>query len=156
MRRSGDPAIDGLPENARALLAQALGFALTAQCTSTAMRVGHAPDLTPAVLVNVGFAYELSFKAFLAAHGWSDRDLRAIGHDLVRAMRDAEGANLVSTDDVSRHLALISPQFRDHSLRYLSFGTMELPLDPITVLFEHMDRVSRRLLDVPEPGRSVP
>lgn len=147
---SGDPIIDALPLRAKALLTQATGFYLTAKAASD-WCVDHSADLTLAIAVNMGYAYELSFKAILAAKGQSDDDLKKeIGHNLETGMLAAKAAGYSSGNGICEHLRLLSPTFCNHSLRYLSFKgkVVELPnnKDMIAVLDEHMDGVARHLI----------
>lgn len=149
MTASGDPIIDALPPPARALLAQAFGFYFTAQyATEHADNCESVPyDVTPAVLVNIGFAYELSFKAVLAAHGWDDQRLqRELGHDLIAAMQQAQDYGLQLTPTVCKNIQLLSPHFKRPTLRYLNYGTIELPGKPLLVLSIHMQAVRDLLL----------
>lgn len=142
---SVDPTIDSLPPLARQLLAQACAFCLTARLAHQTTANGSI-DLLPVTCVNVGFAYELSCKAVLAARQSEERMLCQIGHDLVRGLRDAEAAGLSVTSETRKHVELLSPIFQDHTLRYLSFDVVELPADPITILQEHINAVGRLLL----------
>lgn len=148
MNASRDPVIDALPQQARSLLAGAWGFYFTAQLAEGGFSTfsEHQPDLRPAILVNVGFAYELSLKAFLAANGQDERRLRDIGHQLDCALSEAIRFGLPENSDVAEQVRLISPAFANHSLRYISFGNMELPTNPVECLRVHLDSVSCRLL----------
>jgi len=149
MTASGDPIIDALAARARALLAQAFGFYFTAQyATEHADNCMSLPfDVTPAVLVNIGFAYELSFKAVLAANGWDDLRLqRELGHDLQAAMQRAEAYELQLTPAVRETIQLLAPLFARPTLRYLNFDTLELPGDRLPVLATHMQAVRDLLL----------
>ena len=148
MNAAGNPAVDALPEQSRCLLAGAWGFYFTAQLAEAGFTnsAEQQPDLRPAILVNVGYAYELSLKAFLAANGQDDRRLREIGHKLNCALSEAITLGLPENSDVAEQVRLIGPAFANHSLRYISFENQELPTYPVKFLRDHLDSVSCRLL----------
>lgn len=144
MTAAGDAAIDALPPQASALLAGAWGFFWTAgfAMDGRSLWIG-APDIRPATLVNVAYAYELSLKAVLAANGQPDAYLKkVVGHNLKRALAEAVAFGLPADVSVSEQVRLLGGPFGNHSLRYISFGTVELPHAPFSVLERHLGSVS--------------
>lgn len=79
--------------------------------------------------VNLGFAYELAFKAFLSHRKWSDDRLKKeIGHDLLAALREAKAVGYVPFPGVEEELAVLGPlHAAPYDLRYLKDKSVDLP-----------------------------
>ena len=98
------------------LLAQAFGFYLVAK------RIAEADWPTPPwplFFTNLGYAFELSLKAYIVAAGGTEADCISISHNLQEAHDRACNLGLTSSDDIARVIGLIGPYHRDSSFRYL-------------------------------------
>lgn len=148
MTTTGDPTIDALPPSAQQLLAGAMGFFYAAGLAQDGLAQwqGQRPDIRPATLVNVAYAYELSLKAVLAANGRDARLLRTVGHDLPRALTEAVALGLPADAGVEADVGLLAEPFANHSLRYGGWGDLEIPRAPFAVLERHLLAVSTMLL----------
>lgn len=102
-------------------------------------------EVTPSFVTYflLGHSIELSLKAFLIAHGISDRELRALGHDLIStfdtvAATVRSSGRAWSTRDRAR-IELLSPAYDAKGLEYVMPGALTLP-DPqeLRVLAERL------------------
>lgn len=152
MNATGDSVIDSMSEQSKSLLAGAWAFYYTAAHAETgdSPSVPNKIDLRPAILVNVGYAYELSLKALLASRGRTKQELRKIGHNLIEALSMAIELGLPQSADVEKQISLIASSFADHSLRYISFRNLEVSSDCMRVLHDHMEAISKLLLLIEE------
>jgi hypothetical protein len=75
----------------------------------------------PPFFLCVGHVIELSLKAYLIARASAtERDLRAIGHDLNKALEKARKSGLrAPAENVQNLIAKIAPAYEDHLFRYL-------------------------------------
>lgn len=149
MSATGDPTIDALPPDAQQLLAGAWGFFYAAGLAQDGLAQwqGQRPDIRPATLVNVAYAYELSLKAVLAAHGRDERYLsQTVRHNLPRALSEAVAFGLPADPAVEGDVGLLAVPFANHTLRYGGWGDLELPPRPFAVLERHLLAVSTLLL----------
>jgi hypothetical protein len=81
-----------------------------------------------ACYVNIGFAVELALKAYLREKGGSEKLQKRLGHDLVAAYSEAVQRGYSPSDDLQSLLVRdVSPSFQDMSVRYGTFGWIELP-----------------------------
>ena len=75
---------------------------------------------------------ELSFKAFLRGKGYSEQQLRCVGHDLAKAAADCKANGLgqyyVLTPEDEVSIQLINPYYQTRDLQYLSTGFKRYPL----------------------------
>lgn len=116
-------------QTAKQLLANAYGFFLAATRIADG---GVGPGFPwPPFFVNIGHAFELSFKAYVVHHGGNEKVCRNdIGHDLFRAIDEACARGLSRpTQDVLDLISIISPYHRGHNFRYLTtpIDTPSLP-----------------------------
>lgn len=140
----------GSRESAKLWLTGAVGFY---EAASALLEKGSKPGAIfhwPAFYVNLCYAYELSFKGFLAANGWSDDSLKnEIGHDLHKAfLKSRESKFTPHSKEVSEMLDVLGPLHRSHSLRYLTGKAVDLPIENKKVLRltrEHLLAVGNQL-----------
>ncbi|MGH7033943.1 MAG: hypothetical protein ACREFL_09465 [Stellaceae bacterium] len=127
-------------------LANAFGFYLAAKRIAEG---GLGDDFPwPPFFVNVGYAFELSLKAYVLQRGGAERDCRNLGHDLKAATSEAQNRGLPQPQwDVTEFLDKINPHHRDHSFRYLRDITLLVPdADEILdVTKRHLEAVAREL-----------
>ena len=83
-----------------------------------------------AYYVNLSFAIELSLKAFLSSKGWSDKKIKEVGHDLVKAWNCAVDEGLeICSEDVFDLIKILSDGHNTHKFRYLEWKSVTLPAD---------------------------
>jgi len=104
----------------------------------------------PAFYVNLGYAYELSLKGFLANNGWNDEKLRKeIGHDLQKALSESRTSGFVPHSiDVSEAIDVIGPLHKSQSARYLTGEALQVPADhedALRVASDHLNAVGDQL-----------
>lgn len=126
------------------LLVGALGFLDAAEKLNTPDPRGH-PLPWPAFFVLVAYAFEMSFKAVVRGAGGSEKDIRALGHDLERGLEAALAAGYAPPEGMplAEALEALSPLHRDHSLRYFMGAedrvvTLPEPDDILAVLRDHL------------------
>ena len=93
-------------------------------------------------------ALELYLKAFLRAEGMSLKDLKRIGHDLQRALREANetgfGKIVNFTKEDEQTIGILAPIYRNREFQYK--GTGKWTLCSIENLLSSMDRNYSALL----------
>lgn len=79
----------------------------------------------------LGHGLEVALKSYLRSHGRSLKDLRAIGHDLSKALQDAVDCGLVDcyplSDSEASALALFTPYYKAKHFEYRVTGYKQLP-----------------------------
>lgn len=120
---------------AQAFLRDAAEFFISANAVDD--RIGEDKGfeiLSPkAAYYNMCHSIELAAKAVLVHAGYTEGQLRGVGHDLQRAAKEAIEAGLVVTfsPDEERLLGLLNSAYR--RLRYPEGGELELPIwGPLT------------------------
>jgi hypothetical protein len=135
---------------ARLLYINALGFVDAARgLHELSKQPGNLPH--PFVFfVNLGFAYELSLKAFLTHRKTTLNLRRDIGHDLLAALREAKAAGYIPFPGVEEELAVLGPLHRSpDEIRYLQDKSVDLPDPPDASLL-----LARMFMD--DIGRQTP
>lgn len=72
----------------------------------------------------LGTSIELALKAFLAHNGFDEKQLRALGHNLSRLLREAEKMGFYSTGSRSFVLAVSGRNYKDRLFVYPREGRM--------------------------------
>jgi hypothetical protein len=140
------------------LLAGAFGFLAAAEATHERhLREPAEPEHWPAISVNLCFALELSLKAFIALHGAKEKELRAIGHNLIAGLDAAVAAGYSPKHPaVPGLIAMLSPLHVGHSLRYLKDKSADLPdtRNMIAIVRCHVREVGSQI-QIADLGRSA-
>ena len=109
---------------------------------------------TPAYFL-VCQSIELSLKAYLRGLGYSDRQLRAVGHDLVKCVEAAKSEAVDEHVDLSEPdlaaIALVNPYYLYKDLQYSTSGYKSFP--DIDYLIALGDRIWRDLRQFCEKQR---
>ena len=132
-------------------LANGYGFFLAAARIAGA---GVGPDFPwPPFFVNIGYAFELSLKAYVLQHGGTEELCRnAIRHDLSRAIVESRSRGLAQpSDDVYALLSKIGPYHRDHSFRYMTpIDETALPdvAHTLVVTNQHLSSIAKQLSEL--------
>ena len=63
-------------------------------------------------------AIELLLKACLFANGWTLKRCEKLGHQLLKAMNEAEAVGLVLSDETKSVVRTLSPRHEDYTFRY--------------------------------------
>jgi hypothetical protein len=86
---------------------------------------------------------ELSMKAVLRGDGFSDRDLRKLGHDLEKCLRALEkpevGLAVKFTEEDLHAIRKINPYYKEKDLQYVKSGAKSFP--EINILIELAGRL---------------
>jgi len=137
-------------EATRLLYTGAIGFMVSAEAThERSLADPTEPEHWPAICVNLCFALELSLKAFVASRGTDRKALKALGHDLARALKVAEAAGYQPRHPaIAELVGIFSPLHVNHGLRYLEDRAVEVPETRNAVAI-----VRRHVLDV---GAQIP
>ena len=138
-------------EKTKLWLTNAVGFFRAAQAYFEKYG-SEIPFPWPAFYANICLSYEMSLKAFLVYNGFSDGDLRAIGHDLDKAFSQAIENNF--DNEIPELAPIISalnkyhnPRKDDPSFRYLKNEPYDVPgghWDTLKTVGKHLLNVGRQ------------
>lgn len=92
---------------------------------------------------------ELSVKGFLRGKGFTDKQLRQIGHDLVAAFQEAQANGLQElisfTDEDLAVVDLINPYYKQKDLQYSISGLKSIPeIDALIAVGERLWESTRQ------------
>lgn len=121
-----------------------------------ALRAKHTPIFTPAYFT-ICQSIELSLKAFLRGSGFSDKQLRKLGHDLIKALNESQKFSLdnyfkLSTED-AQILDKINQYYYSKDLQYITSGYKSFP--HIDALIDFGDRLWHSTRDFCEKTRNI-
>lgn len=123
------------------LLGNAVGFRLAAERIAGYGIDDHFP--WPPFFTNVGYALELSLKAYVIHQGGTEDDCRNLGHDLCKAVAEAQRRGLSSPcPEVVDLIEKIRSYHMNHSFRYMkpmdesALPTVEQTLSATNKLFQ--------------------
>lgn len=74
----------------------------------------------------LGMAIELALKAFLVHHGLIEKDLRRLGHDLPRLLREAEARGLTKTGSRHFRLSVLGAYYEERIFAYPAEGVLQV------------------------------
>lgn len=122
-------------DNAVGLYSAARGYLLGAGHIFRALPVAER-NINPCIQFLLGFAVECFLKAYLAYTGYAEKQLRAIGHDLVLAMQTAETEGLVLPDQSQVRFVVdcLAPGHLRQHYRYLLHNP-DGSIRPLTMVY---------------------
>lgn len=74
----------------------------------------------------LGMAIELALKAFLVHHGLIEKDLRRLGHDLARLLREAQARGLKKTGSRKFRLSVLGASYEERIFAYPAEGVPQV------------------------------
>ena len=92
-------------------------------------------------------AIELLLKAFLLANGWTVKQCwEKLGHQLGKAMHEAEAVGLVLSDETKSVVRTLSPRHEDYTFRYrpdrpYAFPNATVATRAVAELFERVHEI---------------
>ena len=134
-------------DHAKLLLGNAYGFYSAVTRIANGGRDDDFP--WPPFFANVGYAFELSLKAYILEFGGSEKDCHTIGHDLQAAVAVAHKLGLrLPHPEVAKLLEQINTYHRNHSFRYMK--PMNVSMLPhvdqtLSVMEKHFNCVAAQL-----------
>ena len=110
-------------KSAKFLMGSAYGFHLLAQKIAKPDWLDHTGQVFeawPLFFANLGYAFELSLKAYIVYHGGTKCEVKhEIGHDLKRALKKAHSLGLTPSNAVAAAIGKIAAGHKDRSFFYL-------------------------------------
>ncbi|KQM91865.1 MULTISPECIES: hypothetical protein [unclassified Sphingomonas] len=106
-------------------------------------------SLRTSIALLAGFSIELSLKAVLSASGWSDRELRDIGHNLGHCLSRSKDCGLLITDVESLRFVMsrLARHHKRTTLRYIPSDLIEVKLPTGETVVRVIDRLHDDILE---------
>lgn len=111
------------------------------------LRAGNSDLFTPTYF-SICQSIELSLKAFLRGSGYTDKQLRKIGHNMIAAIFEAQKLPLDDYfkffDDDAKIVEKINPYYQMKDLQYVTSGFKSFPhIDGLIALGERLWQATR-------------
>jgi hypothetical protein len=139
-------------DQAKLLLRNAIRFHLAAKRICTGIDYPETP-----FFACIGYAFELSFKAYILKHGGTEEECRRLGHDLQAAMTAACDRGLQKpSPDATTLLDRIGYYHRDHSFLYIEPIDLPNVTDTLDTTNRFFKCIAEQLSELLPTGEAAP